>query len=107
MAWMYLILAGLCEIAWATGMKFTRGFTVRPWLSLGTMLLSVVSFLLLALAMRTLAMGTSYAVWTGLGAVGTALVGIWLFDEPTTLGRMLCILLIVAGIAGLRLTGGH
>lgn len=107
MAWMYLILAGLCEIAWAAGMKYTRGFAVRPWLSLGTMLLSMVSFLLLALAMRTLAMGTSYAVWTGLGAVGTALLGIWLFDEPTTLGRMLCIMLIVAGIAGLRLTAGH
>jgi quaternary ammonium compound-resistance protein SugE len=102
-AWFYLLLASLCEVAWATGMKFTHGFSSRPWLSLATLLISFVSFLLLALAMRTLDLSTSYAVWTGLGAVGAALVGIFGFAEPGTPARILCIALIVAGTVGLRL----
>jgi quaternary ammonium compound-resistance protein SugE len=104
MAWFYLILASLCEIAWATGMKFTDGFSRRPWISLATLGISIASFLLLALAMRALPMGTSYAVWTGVGAAGTAIVGIVLFQEPSTLARVLCLALIVAGIVGLKLT---
>ena len=107
MAWFYLILASLCEIIWAAGMKFTQGFSTRPWLSLATILVSFLSFALLALAMRTLPMGTSYVVWTGLGAVGAALVGILLFQEPSSLGRILCMALIVAGVLGLKLTAGR
>jgi quaternary ammonium compound-resistance protein SugE len=103
MAWLYLLLASLCEVIWASGMKFTHGFSSRPWLSLGTLLVSAVSFLLLALAMRTLDLSTSYAVWTGLGAAGAALAGIFLFGEPGTLGRILCIALIIAGTVGLKL----
>jgi len=104
MAWLYLILASLCEIVWAAGMKYTNGFSSRPWMSLATVAVSIVSFLLLALAMRTLPMGTSYAIWTGLGAAGAAIVGILFFHEPGTVGRILCITLIVAGIIGLKLT---
>ena len=86
MAWLYLILASLCEVVWASGMKFTQGFSSRPWLSLGTALVSVASFLLLALAMRTLDLSTSYAVWTGLGAVGAVAGGIFLFAGPARWG---------------------
>jgi quaternary ammonium compound-resistance protein SugE len=107
MAWIYLLLASFCEIVWATGMKYTGGFSSRPWLSLGTFVVSIASFLLLALAMRALPMGTSYAIWTGLGAVGTAAVGIAFFNEPAALMRLLCIALIVAGIIGLKLTAGR
>jgi quaternary ammonium compound-resistance protein SugE len=105
MAWIYLLLAGVCEVAWATGMKFTGGFSSRPWLSLGTFLISFVSFVLLALSMRSesIPMGTTYAVWTGIGAVGTAIVGVLLFSEPTSLGRILCIALVVIGIVGLKI----
>ncbi len=106
MAWLYLLLASVCEMTWASGMKVCadEGFSKRPWLALGILVTGFISFVLLALAMRTLPMGTSYAVWTGLGAAGTAVVGILLFHEPAAAGRILCIALIIAGIVGLRLT---
>jgi quaternary ammonium compound-resistance protein SugE len=103
MEWTMLAVAGLFEVAWAVGLKYTDGFT-RWWPSVGTALAMVVSVVLLALAMRTLPVGTAYAVWTGIGAVGTALLGIALFGEPATFARLGCIVLIVAGIVGLKLT---
>ncbi len=103
MEWTMLAVAGLFEVAWAVGLKYTDGFS-RWWPSVGTALAMAVSVVLLALAMRTLPVGTAYAVWTGIGAVGTALLGIALFDEPATFARLGCIALIVAGIVGLKLT---
>jgi quaternary ammonium compound-resistance protein SugE len=102
MAWFTLFIAGLMEIAWAIGLKYTEGFTrlVPSVLTLASMAASVA---LLGLALRTLPIGTAYAVWTGIGAVGTALLGIWLFGEPATAMRLLCIGLIVSGIVGLKL----
>lgn len=101
-AWIMLVVAGLLEVVWASTMKATDGFT-RLWpsvLTLGTM---VVSFALLSQAMRTLPAGTSYAVWVGIGAIGTALVGIFLWGEPATAARLLFLGLIAVGIVGLRL----
>lgn len=103
MAWVYLLLAALFEIAWAIGLKYSRGFT-RIWPSLATLAAMVVSMTLLALAVRTLPIGTGYAVWTGIGAVGTALLGILLFGEPATAWRMFFLGLIVVGLLGLKLT---
>jgi quaternary ammonium compound-resistance protein SugE len=103
MEWTMLAVAGLFEVAWAVGLKYTDGFS-RWWPSVGTALAMAVSVVLLALAMRTLPVGTAYAVWTGIGAVGTALLGIALFGEPATFARLGCIALIVAGIVGLKLT---
>jgi quaternary ammonium compound-resistance protein SugE len=103
MAWIYLMIAGLFEVAWAIGLKYTEGFS-RLWPSLGTLGAMAISFWLLALSLTTLPVGTAYAVWTGIGAVGTAALGIILFGEPRHALRLLCILLIVAGIAGLKLT---
>ena len=102
MAWLVLGVAGLFEVAWAIGLKYTDGFS-RPWPSVGTALAMVISVVLLAWAMKTLPVGTAYAVWTGIGAVGTVFLGIVLFDEPATVARLACIALIVAGIAGLKL----
>jgi quaternary ammonium compound-resistance protein SugE len=102
MAWLLLFVAGLFEIGWAIGLKYTDGFT-RLWPSVWTGLAMVVSVVLLALAVRTLPIGTAYAVWTGIGAAGTVLLGIVLFGEPATLLRLLFVGLIVAGIAGLKL----
>jgi len=102
MAWLVLGVAGLFEVAWAIGLKYTDGFT-RPWPSIGTAAAMVISVVLLAWAMKTLPVGTAYAVWTGIGAVGTVLLGILLFDEPATMSRIGCIALIVAGIVGLKL----
>ena len=102
MAWFYLGVAGLCEIAWAIGLKYTDGLT-RLVPSAITLVAMAVSVFLLALAMRALPLGTSYAVWTGIGAVGTALLGILLFGEPATVARLACIGLILAGIIGLKL----
>jgi quaternary ammonium compound-resistance protein SugE len=102
MAWIYLLIAGLFEIGWAVGLKYTEGFT-RLWPSVWTVVALVVSMALLALAVKELPIGTAYAVWTGVGAVGTALLGIVLFGEPRDLPRLLCIALIVAGILGLKL----
>jgi quaternary ammonium compound-resistance protein SugE len=102
MAWMYLTVAGLFEIAWAIGLKYTDGFT-RLLPSLWTVASMILSIVLLGLALRTLPVGTAYAVWTGIGAIGTAALGIYLFGEPATVARLLCIGLILAGIVGLKL----
>jgi quaternary ammonium compound-resistance protein SugE len=102
MAWFLLFLAGLFEIGWAVGLKYTDGFT-RPMPTILTVISMVISVVLLGLAVKTLPMGTAYAVWTGIGTVGTVLLGIWLLGDPATLVRLLCIGLIVAGIAGLKL----
>jgi quaternary ammonium compound-resistance protein SugE len=97
-----LFFAGLFEIGWAIGLKYTDGFT-RLWPTTWTVLAMVASIVLLALAVRTLPIGTAYAVWTGIGAAGTALLGIYLFGEPATALRLACIGVIVAGIVGLKL----
>jgi quaternary ammonium compound-resistance protein SugE len=102
MAWLYLLVAGLFEVAWAIGLKYTDGFT-RLLPSLWTAASMVVSLWFLALALKTLPVGTAYAVWTGIGAVGVAILGIALFAEPATAARLSCIGLIVAGIVGLKL----
>jgi quaternary ammonium compound-resistance protein SugE len=101
-AWAYLALAGLFEIGWAIGLKYTDGFT-RIVPSVLTLISMVVSVLLLGFALKTLPVGTGYAVWTGIGTVGTALLGIYLLGEPATAIRLICIGLIVAGILGLKL----
>jgi quaternary ammonium compound-resistance protein SugE len=101
MEWTMLAVAGLFEVAWAVGLKYTEGFS-RWWPSVGTVLAMAVSVVLLALAMRTLPVGTAYAVWTGIGAVGTALFGIFVLREPATAARLACIVLIVAGVVGLK-----
>jgi quaternary ammonium compound-resistance protein SugE len=101
MAWVYLIVAGLLEIAWAVGLKYTDGFT-RLVPSVITVIGIVLSVLLLGLALRELPVGTGYAVWTGIGTVGAAILGMILFQEPATAVRLGCIALIVAGIVGLK-----
>ena len=103
MSWFVLVVAGLFEVAWAVGLKYTEGFT-RLWPSVGTLAAMGISVLLLGLAMRTLPLGTAYAVWTGIGAVGTVILGIVLFAEPASAARLACVGLIVAGILGLKLT---
>ena len=103
MAWIYLFLAGVTEVAWAIGLKQTNGWT-RLWPSVVTAILMVVSFALLSLALRALPLGTAYAVWTGIGAVGTAIAGIVLFGEPRTAIRLGCIVLILIGIVGLKVS---
>jgi quaternary ammonium compound-resistance protein SugE len=102
MAWVYLVIAGLFEVGWAIGLKYTEGFTrlLPSALTIGAM---IISILLLGLALRELPVGTGYAVWTGIGTVGTAILGIVLFAEPATALRLACIGLIVAGIIGLKL----
>jgi quaternary ammonium compound-resistance protein SugE len=103
MPWLVLFVAGLCEVGWAVGLKYTEGFT-RP---LPTVLVGAslaASMALLAWAVKTLPIGSAYAVWTGIGAVGAAILGVVLFKEPVTAPRLLCLGLIVAGILGLRLT---
>jgi quaternary ammonium compound-resistance protein SugE len=102
MAWTALIVAGLLEIGWAIGLKYTQGFT-RLWPSLGTGLAMVLSFGLLSYALRTIPVGTGYAVWTGIGAAGTAILGMMFLGESREVLRMVCIGLIVAGVVGLRL----
>jgi quaternary ammonium compound-resistance protein SugE len=102
MPWFHLIIAGLLEVAWAIGLKQTAGWT-QLWPSVITVALMIASFFFLSLALRTLPLGTAYAIWTGIGAVGTALIGILIFDEPRTAARLVCILLIVAGVVGLKL----
>lgn len=103
MAWTVLLIAGLLEVGWAIGLKLTEGFT-RFWPSVWTVASMVVSVVLLGWAMRALPVGTAYAVWTGVGATGTALLGVLLFDEPAAPLRLACIGLIVVGILGLKLT---
>jgi quaternary ammonium compound-resistance protein SugE len=102
MAWVYLIIAGLFEMGWAIGLKYTDGFTrlVPTALTVAAMIVSVI---LLGLALRDLPVGTGYAIWTGFGTVGTALLGMYLFGDPATVARLACIGMIVAGIVGLKL----
>jgi quaternary ammonium compound-resistance protein SugE len=103
MAWLLLVLAGLFEIGWAIGLKYTEGFT-RLWPSVGTVAAMIVSLGLLGVAMKSLPVGTSYAVWVGVGAVGTAILGIVLLGESANPGRLVSLGLIVAGIVGLKLS---
>lgn len=102
MAWVVLVLAGLFEIGWAIGLKYTAGYT-RLWPSIATVLAMVVSVLLLGVAMKSLPVGTAYAVWVGVGAVGTAILGMVLFGEAANAGRIASLVLIVVGIVGLKL----
>jgi quaternary ammonium compound-resistance protein SugE len=106
MAWIYLLLAGLFEVAWAIGLKYTEGFS-RLWPSVGTLAAMAVSIVLLAMAVKTLPIGTAYAIWTGIGAVGAVALGIVLFGDPATLPRLLCVALILVGIVGLKLTAAQ
>ena len=103
MAWIVLFIAGLLETGWAIGLKYTEGFT-KLWPSVGTAISMVLSVVLLGWAMRSLPVGTAYAVWTGIGAVGTVALGIVLFGEPANAARLVCVVLIVAGIIGLKFT---
>ena len=102
MNWFILIIAGLFEIAWAIGLKYTEGFT-RLWPTVGTVLAMGISVGLLGIAMKSLPVGTAYAVWVGVGAVGTAILGIVLFGESANAGRLVSLALILAGIVGLKL----
>jgi quaternary ammonium compound-resistance protein SugE len=105
MAWVYLFIAGVLECTWAIGMKQSQGFT-RLWPSVWTIVLMIASFVLLSIAMNRLPAGTAYAVWTGIGAAGTALLGILILKEPASAARLACIGLIVAGVIGLKLVSG-
>jgi quaternary ammonium compound-resistance protein SugE len=102
MAWSILVVAGLLEVSWAIGLKFTEGFS-RLWPTVGTVLAMIFSVALLGIAVKSLPVGTAYAVWVGVGAVGTAALGILLFGEPSSPARLVSIGLIVAGIVGLKL----
>ena len=102
MAWLLLFIAGLLEVGWAIGLKYTEGFT-RPLPTILTVASMVISVALLGMALKALPVGTAYAVWTGIGTVGTAILGMILFDDPATALRLACIGLIVAGILGLKL----
>src|SRR6187401_2759876 len=102
MAWIYLVIAGLLEILWAVSLKYTDGFT-RFWPSTVTVGGMVASFYFLAQALKSISVGTGYAIWTGIGAAGTAILGIVLFSEPASPPRLICIALIVAGIIGLKI----
>jgi quaternary ammonium compound-resistance protein SugE len=103
-AWLILLVAGALEIVWALSMKASMGFT-KFWPSVTTLVAAVVSLWLLSLSLKLLPVGTAYAVWTGIGAVGTAVLGIILFNEPATAVRLACIALILAGIVGVQITG--
>ena len=102
MAWVILVLAGLLEVCWAVGLKYSAGFT-RLWPTVATVSAMVASLALLGIALRTLPLGTAYAVWTGIGTIGTVFVGIMLFGEAASLVRLLCVSLILFGIIGLKL----
>lgn len=101
MSWTVLFCAGLIEVVWAIGLKYTEGFT-KFWPSVGTLCAMGLSFFLLSQALKTIPVGTGYAVWTGIGAVGTAIVGMTLLGEPRELGRVICLMLISGGIVGLK-----
>lgn len=106
MPWLYLVIAGLFEVVWAFGLKYSNGFTkiVPSAVTVGGM---IVSFFFLSLALKTLPIGTAYAIWTGIGALGTVIVGMILFGEPRDWTRMMFLLLIVSGIVGLKVTSGE
>ena len=106
MAWIYLLLAGMFEIGFAIGLKYTEGFT-RLWPSLATAAAAALSLWLLTQALRTIPVGTAYAIWTGIGAVGVATLGIVLFSESASPGRLACIALIIAGVVGLKLVSAN
>jgi quaternary ammonium compound-resistance protein SugE len=106
MAWIYLFIAGLLEAGWAIGLKYSEGFT-KLWPSVFTGLAMIVSFVLLAQALKTLPVGTGYAMWTGIGTIGAAILGMALFGEPKDVARLFCIFLIVAGLIGLKITSPH
>ena len=103
MAWTYLLIAAVFEVGWAIGLKYAQGFT-KPVPSALTLVAMIASLFFLALAVRTIPVGTGYAVWTGIGAVGTATLGVILFAEPVTVWRVLCLALIVGGVVGLKFT---
>lgn len=103
MAWFYLCIAGAFEVVWAVGLKYTDGFS-RPWPSAGTVFAMGVSFYFLALSLKSIPVGTAYAVWAGIGAAGTAALGIALFAESAAIPRLISLLLIVAGIVGLKVS---
>lgn len=105
MPWIYLAFAGLLEVVWAVGLKYTEGFT-RLWPSVITGSAMVASIVLLAMAVKTLPIGTAYAIWTGIGAVGAVLLGIVLFGDSASPLRLACVALVVLGMVGLKLTGG-
>ncbi|MDR2981131.1 MAG: quaternary ammonium compound efflux SMR transporter SugE [Puniceicoccales bacterium] len=102
MAWVLLLIAGLFEIVWALGLKYTDGFT-RLWPTVGTLVAMTISVWLLGMAVKSLPVGTAYAVWTGIGAVGTVIFGIILLGDPVNAPRLICVGLILAGVAGLKL----
>src|SRR5688572_16205121 len=102
MAWIILIVAGLLEVGWAIGLKYTEGFT-RLWPTVWTLFAMIASILLLGIAMKSLPVGTAYAVWVGIGAVGTVILGIVLLGEPANAARLVSVGLIIAGIIGLKL----
>jgi quaternary ammonium compound-resistance protein SugE len=110
MSWIYLLVAGLLEIAWAIGLKYTEGFT-RPWPTVITIVLMIGSFFALAQAVNpktsTMPIGTGYAIWTGIGAIGTALLGMLLFAESRSPARLACLILVIAGIVGLKYFGSE
>src|SRR5438552_5730802 len=105
-AWFALLLAGLLEVAWALGLKYSDGLT-RLWPSLGMLTAIALSFALLAVALKSIPFGTAYALWTGIGAAGTVIVGMAAFGEPTDVFRVTCLSLIIAGLVGLKLASGH
>ena len=102
MAWLFIFVAGLLEIAWAIGLKYSDGFT-KPLATVLTIILMILSFVVLAQGIRTIPVGTGYAVWTGIGAAGTAILGVILFNEPLTAARIGCLAMVIAGIVGLKL----
>jgi quaternary ammonium compound-resistance protein SugE len=105
MPWIYLALAGLFEVVWAIGLKYTEGFT-RLWPSVATVAAMIASIVLLAMAVKTLPIGTAYAIWTGIGAVGAVILGMLLFGDAASPLRLACVALVVLGIVGLKLTSG-
>lgn len=105
MEWLYLSIAGLLEVGWALGLKYSQGFT-KPFPSIVTVLGMIASFYFLSLALKSLPLGNAYAIWTGIGTIGTVIAGVFLFKEPLDLLRLICIILIIAGIAGLKLLTG-
>ena len=106
MNWLWLVAAGLLEVCWSVGMKYSQGFT-RLFPSVFTIVTMIGSFLLLSITLRTLPLGTAYAVWTGIGTVGAAIAGFILFREPVTVWRIVFLVMIVSGIAGLKFVAGE
>jgi quaternary ammonium compound-resistance protein SugE len=103
MAWVILVIAGLFEVSWAIGLKYAEGFT-RLWPTIWTLFAIIISLWLLGIAMKSLPIGTAYSIWVGVGAVGTVILGIVLFDEPVNAARLISVALIIAGVIGLKLT---